>query len=122
MGRMNKGLGFLVTVIILPRLGCSQSGDDICGVNKIYPGEASERHLLHKIHSTILNNCVSNICVAAVSCKDICRIKCPHCTFMEFSKVTDFEYNFSYFLLLTASESVACQINNRKSIKTDIFR
>ncbi len=94
---MNKGLGLLVTVIILPRLGRSQSGDDICGVTKIYPGEASERHLLHKIHSTILNKCVSNICVAAVSCKDICIRKCVHCTFMEFSKVTDFEYNYSNF-------------------------
>ncbi len=65
---MNKGLGLLVTVIILPRLGRSQSGDDTCEVNNVLPGEASERHLLHKIHSAILNKCVSNICVAAVSC------------------------------------------------------
>ncbi len=95
---MKKGLGLLViTVIILPRLGCSQSSDDICGVNKIYPGEASERHLLHNIHSTILNKCVSNICIAAVSCKDICIRKCPHCAFMEFSKVTDIEKSIPIF-------------------------
>ncbi len=94
---MNKGLVLIVTVIILPRLGRSQSADDTCGVNKIFPGEASERHLLHKIHSTILNKCVSNICVAAVSCKEVCIRKCPHCTFMEFSKVTDIEYNYSNF-------------------------
>ncbi len=93
---MNIGLVLLVSCI-LPCLVRSQSGDDIGRVNKIDPGEDSDGHLLHKNHSSILKKCVSYICVAAVSCKDVCIRKCPHCTFMEFSNVSDLIYTYFSF-------------------------